>query len=113
MFFSKMVLESRKHDHKDMDKAVHQDINAQQDLKICVLYKFWKLGSLRAQPRFLQMLVDYWDPDIEYFQLDGMPLRLEVEYIYFVTRLSHRGEVVSLWAHGLGGGINIKEYIVV
>ena len=88
MFFSRMVLESRKHDHKDMDKAVHQDINAQQALKRCGLYKFWNLGGLRAEPRLLQMFVDYWDLDINDFQLDGMPLRLEVEDIYFITRLS-------------------------
>ena len=60
------------------------------------------------------MLVDYWDPDTEeYDHLDGMPLRLEVEDVYFITGLSRRGKVVNLRAHGVGGGLTIEEYIVV
>ena len=59
------------------------------------------------------MLVNYWDPDIEAFQLDGMPPRLKVEDVYFITGLSHRGEVVNLRDRGVGGGLTIDEYIVV
>ena len=69
--------------------------------------------GLRAQPRILQMLVDYWDPNTEDIQLDGMPLRLEVEDIYFIIRLSHQGEVVKLSACGVGGGVTIEEYITI
>ena len=58
------------------------------------------------------MFVDYWDPDIENFQLDGMPLRLEVEDIYFIRGLSRRSEVVNLRYCGVGGGITTEEYIV-
>ena len=57
------------------------------------------------------MLVDYWDPSKEDIQLDGMPLRLEVEDIYFIIGLSHQGEVLKLSACGMGGGVTIKEYI--
>ena len=77
------------------------------------MYKFLRLGSLRANPRLLQMLVDYWDPDTETFQLDGMPLNLEVEDIYFIIGLSHRGMVVNLRARGLGGGLRIEDYIAI
>ena len=59
------------------------------------------------------MLVDYWDPDSESFQIDGMSLTIEVEDIYFITRLSRRGEVVNLRSHRPGGGLTIEEYIVV
>ena len=59
------------------------------------------------------MLVHYWDLDTEAFEFDGMPLRLEVEDIYFITGLSLRGEVVNLRAHGVGVGLTIGEYIVV
>ena len=57
------------------------DLMAQQALRACDLYKFWCLGSLRAKPRLLQMLVDYWDPDSESYWLDGMSLTIEVEDI--------------------------------
>ena len=48
----------------------------------------WCLGSLRAKPRLLQLLVDYWDTEFETFQIDGMSLNIEVEDIYFITGLS-------------------------
>jgi hypothetical protein len=52
-----------------------------------------------------------WDPDTEAFNLDGKPLRIEVEDIYFITGLSRRGEVVNLKARGAGSGMNIEDYI--
>ena len=76
-----MVIEWRERAHEDVDRAVQGELPAQQALRACVLYKSWRLGSLRAKPRLLQMLVDYWDPDTKTFQLDMMPLRLEVEDI--------------------------------
>ena len=57
------------------------------------------------------MLVDYWDLDTDAFQLGGIPLRLEVEDIYFITGLSLWGEVVNQRDHGVGGGITIEEHI--
>jgi len=38
-------------------------------------------------------------------------LRIEVDYIYFITGLSHRGEVVNLKAQGARGGRIMEEYI--
>ena len=73
----------------------------------------WCLGSLRAKPRLLQMLVDYWDPYSESFHIDGMSLTIEVEDIYFITGLSRRGEVVNLCSRRPRGGLTIDEYIVV
>ena len=57
------------------------------------------------------MLVDYWDPDLESFQIDGMSLTIEAEEIYFITGLSRWGEVVKLRSHGPRGGLTIDEYI--
>ena len=59
------------------------------------------------------MMVDYWYPDTETFQIDGMPLTLEVRDIYFLIGLSRKGEVVNLQALGLGGSLTIEEYIAV
>ena len=66
-------------------RGVQGDLMAQQALRACGLYKFWCLGILRAKPRLLQMLVDYWDPDSEYFHIDRMSLTIEVEDRYFIT----------------------------
>ena len=58
-FFGKMVLEWHERVHEEVDDAVQGDMADQKALRACGLYKFWRLGSLRAQPRLLQMLVDY------------------------------------------------------
>ena len=42
-----------------------------------------------------------------------MSLTIEVEDIYFITRLSQQWEVVNLRSRGLGGGMTIDEYIAV
>ena len=86
---------------------------AQQALRACGLYKFLCLGSVRAKPRLLQMLVDYWDPDSKSLQIDGMSLTIEVEDIYFITGLSRWVEVVNLRSRGPRGGLTIDEYIAV
>ena len=83
-----MVLEGRDREHGDVEEAVQGDLMSQQALRACGLYKFWRLGSLREKPRLLQLLVDYWDPDFETFQIDGMSLNIEVEDIYIITGLS-------------------------
>jgi len=57
------------------------------------------------------MLVNYWDPDTEAFNLDGKPLRIEFEDIYFLIGLSRRGEVVNLKSPRAGSGMNIEDYI--
>ena len=77
----------------------------------CGIYKFWALKGMRAQVRLLHMLVNYQDPDTQAFNLDGKPLRIEFEDIYFFIRLSHRGEVVILNALGSRSGMNIEDYI--
>ena len=49
------------------------------------------------------MLVNYWEPDQDCFIIDQMPLRIEVEDIYFITGLSRRGDPVDLHEKPLGG----------
>ena len=62
-----MVLQGREREHGDVEEAMQGNLVAQQALQVCGLYKFWCLGSLRAKPRLLQLLVDYWDPESETF----------------------------------------------
>jgi hypothetical protein len=66
---------------------------------------------MRAQVRLLQMLVNFWDLDTEAFNLNGKPLRIEVKDIYFLTGMSHQGEVVNPKSRGDGSGMNIEDYI--
>jgi hypothetical protein len=91
-----MVLEWRDNEHEKVDVVVERDLRAQMALKKCGLYKFWYIKGMRAQVRLLQFLIDYWDPDSDRFNIDGQPLRIEVEDIYFLMGLLRRGEVVNL-----------------
>ena len=83
-----MVLGWREREHVDVEEFVQAYLMAQQALWACVLYKFWCLGSLREKPRLLQLLVDYWDPEPETFQIDWMSLNNDVEDISFIIGLS-------------------------
>ena len=73
-FLHRMVLEWREHEHGEVEKAVRAYLTNRQALCACGLYMFWCLGGLRVKPRLLEMLVDYWDPDFESFQIHGMSL---------------------------------------
>jgi hypothetical protein len=48
-----------------------------------------------VQPRLLNALIDYWNPDAEAFMLEGRSLVPTTEDIYFLTGLSRRGEPVN------------------
>ena len=87
-----MVLEWRECEHGELEEVVRADLMAQQALCACGIYKFWCFGGLRAKPRLLQMLVDYWDPKSESFQIDGMSLTIEVE-----------GHMLHYWAFSMRG----------
>jgi hypothetical protein len=65
---------------------------------------------MQAQPRLLNVLVDYWNLDAEAFMLEGQSLVPTVEDIYFLTGLSRRGEPVNFWTFP-GGPHNIAELI--
>lgn len=56
------------------------------------------------------MFVSYWDLVSDAFMLDGQPLRVEVDGIYFLTGLSQWGEIASFKARNIGG-MTIEEYI--
>jgi hypothetical protein len=81
----------REREHEEVDVVVDRDLVAEEDLKRCGFYEFWAFKGMSTQVRLLEMLVGYWDPDNEIFILDGQPLRIKVEDIYFFTGLSCRG----------------------
>jgi hypothetical protein len=61
--------------------------------------------------RLVQILINYWDLEIEAFNIDGKPLRIVVDDIYFIARLSRWGEIVNLNTCGARGGMIMEKYI--
>ena len=67
---------------------------------------------MKSNVCFIQMLVDHWELEEDCFIIDQMPLRIEVEDIYFITGLSRRGDPVDF--HGkLVEGLTIEDYVQV
>jgi hypothetical protein len=65
---------------------------------------------MRAQPKLLNTLVDYWHSDGEAFMIEGYSLTPTTEDIYFLTDLSRRGEPFNLQTFP-PGPFNIEDYI--
>jgi hypothetical protein len=109
-FSSRMTITWREREHSAVDNEVMNSDEALGALRGCGLLKFFKLPNMKANVRLLERLIDYWDVDEEAFMIDQMPLRIEVEDIYFITGLSRRGEVV----HSRGrtrNSLSVDDYV--
>jgi hypothetical protein len=95
LFFCRMYVHWREREHEDISALVGEDPNAVAALMQCGLLKFFLCPFMRAQPRLLNALVDYWHPDAEAFMLEGKLLVLTNEDIYFLIGLSRQGEPVN------------------
>jgi len=71
-----------------VDDEVTNDLDALDALWGCGLLKFFKLPNMKANTRLLEMLIDYWSVDDDSFMIDQMPLKIEVDDIYFITGFS-------------------------
>ena len=67
------------------------------------LLKFFMCLGLWAQPFLLQRMVAMWDVDSQHFIVSDQTLEIEVDDIYFLTRLSRRGESVYFGGWGRSG----------
>jgi hypothetical protein len=75
---------------------VDEDPTTMATLRQCRLWKFFQCPFMRAQPRLLNSLVDYWHPNARAFILEAQSLTPTTEDIYFLTGLVRRGELVNL-----------------
>jgi hypothetical protein len=100
----------REREQEDISALVGEDPNVVGSLMQCGLLKFFLCPFMRAQPRLLNALVDYWHLDVEAFMLEGKSLVPTIEDIYFLTDLSRRGEPVNFCTFP-SGPHNILELI--
>jgi hypothetical protein len=92
----RMYVHWREREHEEFVVAVSDDPDVVATLAQCGLFKFFQSAFMRAQPRMLNTLINYWHPDVEAFMLEGQSLTPTIEDIYFLTSLSRRGEPVNL-----------------
>jgi hypothetical protein len=91
-----MYVHWREREHEATYEVAAADPNVMATLTQCGLVKFFLCPFMRAQPRLLNALVDYWHPDADAFMIEGQSLTPTTEDIYFLTGLSRRGEPVNL-----------------
>jgi hypothetical protein len=105
-----MYVHWREREHKDIDILVNEDPSAISALKQYGLWKFFWCPFMRAQPRLLNTLVDYWHPDVEDFMIEGHSLNPMTEDINFLTNLLRRGEPINIHTFP-PRPFNIADYI--
>ena len=67
---------------------------------------------MRSETSVLQLLIGYWDLDRSQCVIDDKTISFEVEDIYFLTSLSHRGRELNLHGGRWGDALlTIQEYI--
>ena len=73
-----------------------------RSLRECVILKLFRTPGMWEYVRLLEHMIRMWDPNQQHFVVGIHTLMIDVENIYFLIRLSHRGRQVVLT--GLRGG---------
>jgi hypothetical protein len=109
--FSKVrMLEWKEREHEEKYYFSWNDPGMVNSLRQCGLLKFFKIQSMRAQLRLLEYLVHMWVVNQQAFHVGSHILMIDIEDIYFLTGLSHRGSRVTLIG-SRGGGEPMSHYI--
>lgn len=66
------------------------DPQALDALSGCSLLKFLKMQNMKANTPLLRMLIHCWSIEDDSFMIDQMPLKIDIEDIYFIIGLSQR-----------------------
>lgn len=86
-----MVIEWQEREHEGADNEALDHSDTIDTPRQCGLLKYFRISSIRSETSLLQLLIGYWDPNHLLFMVDDEPLPLEVEDMYFLIGLSHRG----------------------
>ena len=75
----------RESEHSAIDNQVMEDQNTLYALRGCGLLKFFKMPNMKENTRLLELLIHYLSAEDDAFMIDHMPLRINIEDIYFIT----------------------------
>ena len=91
-----MVIEWCELEHQGANNQALNDPDTMNVLRQCGLLKYFQIPLMRSETSLLQLLIRHWDPDRSQFIIDDESISFEVEDIYFLTGLSHRGRELNL-----------------
>ena len=83
-----MVLEWREREHEEMDQEDIWDAPTVNDLRQSGLLKFFYTSPMRSNVLLLEFMINYWDHDLDMFDLQGNFLEITSEDVYFISGLS-------------------------
>ena len=78
MIFLEMSINWRECEHSAIDNELMEDKTSLDVLRNCGLLKFFKMPNMKINVRLLQMLVDHWELEEDYFIIDQMPIHIEM-----------------------------------
>jgi len=88
---SVIMLEWRERENEEEDYFIDNELRIVMTLKQCGLLKLFNIQGMRAQLRLLEYLVHMWDVNEQAFHVGYHRLTIDIEDIYFLTRLSRCG----------------------
>lgn len=62
----------------------------------CGLLKLFKAQNMKGKLGLLQRLIEMWDLIEQQFMVEEKPIVLEIEYIYFLTRILKVGFLIAI-----------------
>ena len=65
-------------------------------LRECVILKFFRIPGMWEYVHLLEHMIHMWDPNKQHFVVGIHTLTIDVEDVYFLIGLSHRGRQVVL-----------------
>ena len=67
----------------------------------CGLLKYFRVSGMKFYIRLVEYIIDMWNPDQRHFVVWTHTLTIDIDDIYFLTGLSHRGrQVVPFYPQG-------------
>ena len=86
----------KEREHEVANHQASSDRATIEALRNCTLLKYFRVPGMKAHIQLLEYIIEMWDPDQQHFVVGIHMLHIEVEDIYFLTRLSMRGSLVAL-----------------
>ena len=87
-YWTKKMVIWKEHEHELDEAKVPNDPMTMRALRECGLLKYFKVSGMRSHVRLLDHLIWMWDQDQQHLQVGTHVLIINVEDIYFLTRLS-------------------------
>ena len=100
----------KEHEHELDDVQEANNPGTMIALWECGFLKYFKVLEIKAYVRRLEHIIHMWDLDQQHFVVRTDTLNLDIEDIYFLTKLSHRGRPIIL-AGPRGGDSSLYDLV--